>query len=92
MKKTIAMLGLTSEQRELLKQLSKQRVSFLQTMAKAFSDDEDYSQANMMNRAFGTEVLRQQVESEKKEKEEKKELIDECRKAGISEWRINAVL
>jgi len=58
-------------------------------MAEERSKDEDYTRANMVSLSFGAEVLQRQVEREKKEEAEVNRLINEGKKAGISEWRIN---
>jgi len=87
----IAKVGLTPEQKEALELLAKKHKSLLQMIAENLSKDEDFTRANMINPALGLEVLRQQVESEKREKAEIQQLINQCRKLGIAEWRIKLV-
>ena len=89
--KWLAFTRLISQQKIVLKELANKRKSFFRTIGESFSDDEDFLQANMMSPAFGTEVLRRQVENERKEKDEIQQLIEKCKEAGISEWRINLV-
>ena len=84
----VAKIGLTPEQKKALELLCKKHKSFFKAMGEMVSKDEDFTRANMMSPALGTEVLRRQIESEKKEKAEIQQLIDQCRKLGIAEWRI----
>jgi len=87
-KKAIAMIGLDSEQRELLVKLSGHRISFLREIARELSENEDYSQAQMRSSAEGYAVLSAQDEVSKWRKAEIEKLIDACRKTGIAKWRI----
>jgi hypothetical protein len=84
----VARIGLTPEQKEVLKLLAEKHKSFFRVMGEMLSKDEDFAQANMMSPALGTEVLRRQVEAEKREEAEIQQLIDQCRKLGIAEWRV----
>ena len=83
----VARIGLSPKQKEVLGLLAERRKSFFRVMGE-LSKDEDFTRANMMSPALGTEVLRRQVESEKREKEEIQQLINQCRRLGIAEWRI----
>ena len=87
----VARIGLSPKQKEVLGSLAKKHKSFFRVMGGMLWKDEDFAQANMMSPALGTEVLRRQVESEKREKEEIQQLINQCRKLGIAEWRIKLV-
>lgn len=46
----------------------------------------------MISPALGTEVLSRQVAAERDEEEKRERLTAACHAAGISEWRIKAVL
>jgi len=91
MLKWLALTGLTPQQKIVLRKLAKKQKSLLRIMGEGFSGDEDYIRANMMSPVFGAEVLKQQVENERKEKNEIQQLIKDCKSVGISKWRINLV-
>lgn len=90
-KLAIASSGLTAEQKLILKRLASKKVGFLRELGRAISKDEDFSQADMMSSALGTEVLRRQVEKEREEKREIESLKEQALQQGISKWRINLV-
>ena len=87
-KKTVAIIGLVSEQQELLKELNGCRESYLDKVCQGFSNDEDYSQAQMVSSFEGYAVLYFQEETRKLRKANIKNLIDACYKTGIAKWRV----
>lgn len=83
----MAIKGLPQEQKSILKQIVEKQTA-LKSVGRRISDDEDYTRANMQSIALGTEILRMQVDRERKEKAEIKRLISEAREAGVPEKRI----